>query len=205
MMDYEFISGTAKDFKVRVDNSTLYIDSCDNIPNITDYSDAESVKILATKAVNTANGFYDLVINNCEIESPNLSTNAHLEMFLALAGFACEIYLKSIIYNEKINNDKLVKGHRLDELFKLIPEECKEEIRKEISDIDREFSVIGDIFTTLRYDFELNHIKGNYLIVFKLMEILKTMSNRYDKKNVGSIRYANGCLSFESLTNNKSR
>lgn len=40
------------------------------------------------------------------------------------------------------------------------------------------------MFETLRCDFELNHIKGDYLIVFRFMEELRTIAHTYPQKNL---------------------
>lgn len=189
----DFVNG----FTAHEKGGTLYIDGADFLPNTIDYADIESVKILATNAVHTADGLYDLIKNNCNTLVPDLSVKGHLEMYMALAGLACEIYLKSIIYNENLNENKQIKGHKLNELFIRIPVSYQEEIRTEISNIDEILSSICDLFTTLRYDFELNHVQGDYLAVFKIMEKLKTISHRYPTKNIGSIRYLDGCLMFE--------
>jgi len=197
MADSKFSRDLVNGFTAHEENGVLHIEGANFLPDSIDYSDNDSVKILATNAVNTADGLYSLVTNNCNISAPDLSVKAHLEMYMALAGLACEIYLKSIIYNENLHNNKQVKGHKLNELFFKIPNSCQDEIRTEISNIDSVLPTIGDLFTELRYDFELNHIQGDYLIVFKIMEKLKTISHRYPTKNIGSIRYSDGCLMFE--------
>ena len=53
------------------------------------------------------------------------------------------------------------------------------------------------MFATLRYDFEQNRIKGDYLVVFRFMEELRTIAHTYPQKEIGTVKYANGTLAFE--------
>lgn len=115
-------------------------------------------------------------------------------MYLALAGFACEIYMKSIIYNEDLHNKIKIRGHGLDELFQMLPSDIKEKVKSQINNIEELLPAIGKLFMILRYDFECNHIGGEYFLVFKLMEILKEISHSYPKGETGSIRFVNGTL-----------
>lgn len=165
-------------------------------PYKVNYTDEESVKMLATSAVHTADGFYDLIKGNCDTSKPDPSKIPHMEMYLALSGLVCEIYMKAIIYHENIHGEKQVKGHKLDDLFEKLPDTIQGTIMSKISNIKTILPAISDMFTTLRYDFELNHIRGNYLIIFKLMEKLRTIAHTYSQKNPGSVKSANGVVVF---------
>lgn len=197
MNSNEFSKELVSGYGIRQEGGTVFIDIDDSIPKEIDYTDYDSVKILATNAVHTANGLYDLIKDNCNTQNPDPSPKAHLEMYLALTALACEIYMKSIIYNENLHDGKKCTGHKLEELFQKIPNITQEKIRTKISNIDSILPFVGDIFTTLRYDFELNSIQGDYLIVFVLVDILKEISNSYPKKPTSSIRYADGTLSID--------
>lgn len=180
-----------------VDGSTLVIDSVNFLPQNVDYNDSNSVKMLATSAVHTADGFYDLVKQNCNTSNPDISYDAHLEMYLALSGLACEIYMKAIIYHENLHGGKQARGHKLDDLFTQLPVSVQGVVSSKINNIATILPAIKDMFTTLRYDFEQNHIRGDYLAVFDLMEELRTIAHTYPKKKPGAVKFANGTLAFE--------
>jgi hypothetical protein len=180
-----------------LEGGTLVIDEVNFLPQNVDYTDNDSVKMLATSAVYTADGFCDLVKQNCNTTDPDISHGAHLEMYLALAGLACEIYMKAIIYHENLHGGKQARGHKLDDLFGQLPSAMQGAISSKISNIAATLPAIKDMFTTLRYDFEQNQIKGDYLIVFELMEELKTIAYAYPQKKPGAVKYANGILAFE--------
>ena len=183
-----------KEIIVRQEGDTLHILGAEYFPSKMDYSDEERIKILATKAVHTANGLADLVNNNCDIQNPDSSPEVHLEMYLSLAALTCEIYMKSIIYNENLHNGEQVWGHYLDELFEKLPDAVKDELIQKYPTIQTTLHEIRDVFERLRYDFEQFHIQGDYLLVFQLMEELKNISNRYPKKESGLISFANGVM-----------
>lgn len=197
MKSNEFRKDLVKGYDLTQEGNTLYIKGASFLPKEIDYTDIDNVKILATEAVNTADGFYDLIKKNCNTSDPDISPKAHLEMYLALSGLACEIYMKSIIYNENLHNGKKFIGHKLDFLFEAIPDVHKDAIRNKIKDIDIVLPTVGNAFETIRYDFELNHIQGDYFVLFDLMEELKKICDSYPKIETGSIRFANGILDLE--------
>ena len=181
---------------VQSEGTTLHINDAEFFPSEMDYTDVERLEILATKAVHTANGFAELVSSNCNIQKPDISPDGHLEMYLSIAALACEIYMKSIIYNEKLNDGKMVRGHHLDKLFEKLPSVLQMELKFKCPDVEKVLYDVRDVFEKLRYDFEQFSIYGNYLVVFQLMNELKTISNKYPKRETGSISYANGALCF---------
>ena len=185
------------DGPAHVDGSTLVIDSVNFLPQEVDYTDNDSVKMLATSAVHTADGFCDLVKQNCNTSNPDISRDAHLEMYLALSGLACEIYMKAIIYYENLHDGKQARGHKLDELFSQLPILVQGAVSSKISNIATILPTVKDMFTTLRYDFEQNSIQGDYLVVFRFMEELRTIAHTYPQKKAGAVKYANGTLAFE--------
>ena len=185
------------DGPAHLEEGTLVIDAVNFLPQDIDYTDSDSVKVLATSAIHTADGFYDLVKRNCNISDPDISHDAHLEMYLALSGLACEIYMKAIIYHENLHGGKQARGHKLDELFIQLPALVQGVVNSKINNIVATLPTIKDMFTTLRYDFEQNHIQGDYLIVFKFMEELRTIAHTYPQKKPGAVKFANGTLAFE--------
>ncbi len=185
------------DGPAHLDGETLVIDAVNFLPQDVDYTDGDSVKVLATSAVHTADGFYNLVKRNCNTSNPDISYDAHLEMYLALSSLACEIYMKAIIYHENLHGGKQARGHRLDDLFAQLPVTVQGAVSSKINNIVAMLPTIKDMFTTLRYDFEQNHIRGDYLAVFDLMEELRTIAHTYPQKKPGAVKFANGTLAFE--------
>ena len=185
------------DCPAHLEGSTLVIDETNFLPQNIDYTDTNSVKMLATSAVHTADGFYDLVKRNCNIYNPDISYDAHLEMYLALSALACEIYMKAIIYHENLHRDNQVRGHQLNDLFSKLPVPVKDSVSSKIDNIEIILPAIKDMFTTLRYDFEQNWIRGDYLAVFGLMEELKVIAHTYPQRKVGAVKFANGILVLE--------
>ena len=185
------------DASSHLDGGTLVIDDENFLPHDVDYSDSDSVKMLATSAVHTADGFYDLIQQRCRTANLDISHDAHPEMYLALSGLACEIYMKAIIYHENLHGGKQARGHKLDDLFSKLPISVQDAVSKKIDDIVTTLPAIRDMFETLRYDFELNHIQGDYLIVFRFMEELRTIAHTYPQKKPGAIKFANGVVAFE--------
>ena len=179
------------------EGNTLVIEGANFLPQNVDYTDSDSVQMLATSAVHTADGLYDLVKQNCNTSNPDISYAAHLETYLALSGLACEIYMKAIIYHESLHSGKQIRGHKLDELFNQLPIPVQGTVSRKINNIVAILPVIKDMFTMLRYDFEQNHIEGDYLAVFDLMEELKIVAHTYPQKKAGAIKFANGTLAFE--------
>ena len=185
------------DGPAHLDGSTLVIAAVNFLPQEVDYTDNDSVKILATSAVHTADGFYDLVKQNCNTIDPDISNEAHLEMYLALSGLACEIYMKAIIYHENLHGGKQAKGHKLDDLFSQLPIGVQGTVSSKINNIATTLPAIKDMFTTLRYDFEQNRIQGDYLVVFRFMEELKTIAHTYPQQKAGAVKFANSTLAIE--------
>ena len=185
------------DGPAHLDGGTLVIDTVNFLPQDVDYTDSDSVKMLATSAVHTADGFYDLVKQNCNTSDPDISYAAHLEMYLAISGLACEIYMKAIIYHENLHGGKQARGHKLDDLFTQLPIPVQGAISSKINNIITILPAIKDMFTTLRYDFEQNHIQGDYLVVFRFMEELRAIAHTYPQKKAGAVKFANGTLAFE--------
>ena len=197
MKTNEFKKDLVKDAEINVVNASISFEKITFYPKEADFSDNEFVKIIASNAVNTANGYYDLIKKNFSANKADLSPEAHIEMYLALAGLTCEIYLKSIIYNEFKHNGKKYIEHNLKNLFDKLPDIHKSRITNKIPNILEDLQTVSKVFEELRYDFELNHIDGNYFVLFDLMEELSVISNNYPEQSVSSLRYANGVLRIE--------
>ena len=185
------------DGDVHVENEVLIIEQTNFFPSKFDYSNRDEVILLASSAVNTADGFCELVEKNFDTTSSDVLKEKHLEMYLALAGFACEIYMKAIIYFEDLHKNEKIKTHELNKLYNKLPFELQKTIADEFGNISDILEEIKDVFTELRYNFEVSSIRGDYLIVFRLMKFLKVVAHGYPQKKTGAIKYANGILSFE--------
>lgn len=197
MSTNEYRRDSVREITIRQEGTTLFIEGADYLPKITDFADKEHVAFLATTAVCTADGFYDLIKGNCNIADPDISEAGHLEMYLALAGFASEIYMKAIIYHENLHGGKMERGHELDKLFEKLPDVIQRKLTSRIDGLKEVLPEIKDMFKTLRYNFELNHVQGRYLVAFPLMEELRVLAHTYQQKKTGTIKCANGVLSFE--------
>jgi len=81
--------------------------------------------------------------------------------------------MKSIIYHESLHNGSKFREHKLDKLFETLPAAVQDTIKHRINNIKEILPEIKEMFSRLRYDFEPNHIQGDYLVVFDLMEELK--------------------------------
>lgn len=197
MSNNEYSRQLVTGFIAHVEGEVLVIEGANFLPQNVDYKDDNSVKMLAASAIHTADGFYDLVKRNCYTTNPDISYGAHLEMYLALSGLACEIYMKAIIYHESLHNGEQVRVHYLDELFSKLPLATQEAIVSNISNIAMILPAIRDIFIILRYDFEKNHIQGDYLVIFELMEELRIIAHKYPEINLGAIKCTKGTLLLE--------
>lgn len=190
----EFSHDSVVGYDVKQEGDTLYIMGAEDLEEDIDFSDETALKRLATRATHTANGLFELIVGNCNIDQPDIAPDAHLEIFLSLAGLACEIYLKSLIYYDCKNGGKMIHSHDLQDLFRCISQEKQENVREKIDDIDKFLPELSKLFPCLRYDYEYNHIRGEYLVIFDLMKVLKELSNSNPAIETGSIRSANGIL-----------
>lgn len=185
------------DGPAHLDGGTLVLDTGNFLPQDVDYSDSNSVKRLATSAVHTTDGFYGLVKQCCNTLDLDISSDSHPEMYLALSGLACEIYMKAIIYFKNPHCGKQVRGHELDTLFSKLPTSVQRGISSRIANIATTLIAIKDMFSILRYDFEQNRITGDYLVVFRFMEELHTIAHTYPQMTSGAVKFANGTLAIE--------
>ena len=85
----------------------------------------------------------------------------------------------------------------MNDLFSQLPIWAQVAVSSKINNIAITLPAIKDMFTTLRYDFEQNRIKGDYLVVFRFMEELRTIAHTYPQKKAGAVKYVNGTLAFE--------
>ena len=60
MSDGKYRRSLIKEFHIRQEGSTLFIDGAEGFSGEMDYANREMVKVLATKAVHTANNLVDI-------------------------------------------------------------------------------------------------------------------------------------------------
>lgn len=196
MSGREFTHDSILELNVRQEGGTLYAEGTEAKKDVT-YSDEVEMKRLATRANHTADGLFDLITRNCNIDNPDIKPSAHFEIYISLAGLTCEIYMKSLIYYDTKNDGKQLKTHDFRMLFGRISQKNREVICEKINDIDRLLPSLSELFKHLRYDYEFNHIEVGYSTVFDLMKVLKTLSNGNPAVETGYIRCANGEMQID--------
>ena len=109
--------------------------------------------------------------------------------YVVNATFACEIALKGLLrLNQNIihiYNQKVIKSHRLDDLFDLLLVEQQEFILKElpllttIEDFKQELKIVGNNFSEWRYSFQVinpngkdNNLKTNIFFIKDFLNAL---------------------------------
>ena len=165
--------------------------------NEVDYTDDENVKVMATCAINTANGLYSLIHENCNISKPLEESNTNIIMFISLAALASEIYFKAIIYYHYKHNGKCIKEHHLDKLYRVIPDEERMTISTIIPGIEEYLCNIANAYADLRYVFELNAFNKEYLVIFDLMDILHSITEEYETMDYPLLRYSSSIIRIE--------
>jgi len=183
----------AVDGNVRVDGETMIFES---LP-ATNYSDSTSVKTLASLATHTADGIYNLVTRNCDVDNPDLSYDAHIELYLSLSSLACEIYMKAIIYFENRHSGVAVTGHDLVVLFGKLSTSAQSTIASNVANVVSTLPAIKNMFVLLRYNYEHTSIHGNYFDIFKLMKELRTIAHSFQQVDVGSVVFNDGKVVIE--------
>ena len=104
----------------------------------------------------------------------------------SIASFASELFMKSIVY---LKLQKQCKGHDLFEIYNLLPNEIKEEIKhnhpcsntkKEIFEL--ELKETGKGFETLRYHHEKSRLAFNAVFIIELMLTLRSCCSHFFNK-----------------------
>ena len=161
-----------------------------------DYNDINNVRVMATYAIKTANGIADLIHEKIDISNP-LSQNGNLELYIALAALASEIYMKAIIYYSNNHNGKIIRRHHLCNLYKQLPKATRDSLEKELPEIPKYLESISNAFMEMRYFFEFNAFNNEYLFVFKLLKALENHTKRYEMYELPLLKYAGGALLVE--------
>lgn len=175
--------------------TTLTIDNAFTSDKV-DWSNEDNVKIAASKAMKMAEGFYDLIQRNCNFEDPVFS-NENIEILIAIGAFACELFLKSIVYMENGHGGKEIRSHNLHDLIDMLATETKNKLYSYNADFDSKVVELADTFTEMRYMFEFNAFNKEYLLIFDLLDALKSISKDYRKTEMAVIRYSGGMIKIE--------
>lgn len=98
--------------------------------------------------------------------------------------FVCELYMKTVIYLQK----KEKRGHYLNELFKKLPSNIREEVKNHMvsdaskRDFDLNLKEISHAFEELRYLFEKPSMAYNHNFLIELtMSLAITIHNNYEE------------------------
>lgn len=198
MQSYSYgraLVGAIKEEQNAAGGTTVKLDGAFKSADV-DYNDINNVRVMATYAIKTANGIADLICEKIDMSNP-LSQNDNLELYIALAALAAEIYMKAMIYYDNKHNGKCIKMHNLFNLYKKLPKTSRESLEKEVPEIPMYLDSISKAFEEMRYAFELNSFNKDYLFVFKLLEALKEHTQQYDMYELPLLKYAGGTLLVE--------
>lgn len=106
-----------------------------------------------------------------KIENSDVFLCGGMYPFTVNIAFACELYMKAILIDDS-TGDTIIRGHKLDELFDVLPTDAKVQIEAMYSDQHkRDFksllSEISNAFIDWRYAFEKGvHINVTGILAF---------------------------------------
>lgn len=153
------------------------------------WNDAKNVIIAASKALAMADDFHDLVQENCNFEDPIIS-NRSIEIYIAIAAFACELYLKSLIYLDGRHGGKEIRCHDLCKLIDSLPSEIRKSLYALNQSFENGLAPLAESFTEMRYAFEFNAFNKEYLLIFDLMNALQSISESCERTSLPTLRYS---------------
>lgn len=140
---------------------------------------------ISYSAKEVADGYYELIPDNYDWFKIDIGAKSKFEMYLAIAGLACEIYLKAILYRCNGIKASSRKKHDLKELFILL-DGCRHDLAERIisdvckndnTDFYEELDRSKDIFNEFRYSYELNGYTIHVLFVITFMNSLKEITD----------------------------
>jgi len=138
---------------------------------------------MALSTLESANEFFViyLISNHKNFFVDNLKISCGTSS-MAIAAFACELYLKSLIYYNS-EDSKLNKNHELYKLYKMLPTEYINELNKNVilfnvPNMDAGFKEINKLFEKCRYFFETKRSVVNYDFLNRIIIALYKMCNR---------------------------
>ena len=166
-------------------------------------------RAIAGRAKFRADDYYDFIVSHCNIDQPDFRSDGHLEIYVSLAAFVCEVYLKSLIFNANAetlflkypDGKKRLIDHSLFDLCKklesLNADGCKyvDLIANGTSDFIGKLKSISNYYNHYRYDFELDEEVIEYTFVFSLMEKLRAVTDEVDYiKSMEIVQKADGSI-----------
>ena len=156
------------------------------------FEGADQYRAIAGRAKDRADYYFRYVTEHFDIDNPDLSSSGNLEIFVTWAAFACEVYLKSILYEldaeecdkECPDGRKRFRGHCLSEIYGKLVKSDEEhgsdysfQISSGIQRFEEQLNAVSTYFEYYRYDFEKDKETLNYAFVFKLMEKLHSITD----------------------------
>lgn len=151
-------------------------------------------RAIAGRAKKRADSYCDFILSHCDTERPDFTSTGNLEMFVAWAAFACEVYLKSLIFHisanvfsvEKPDGDKKIKEHCLLELYEMLKSannvghSYAVRVGEDYSDFVEKIESVSKYFELYRYDFELDNERIDFAFTFGLMKKLRSITDRIE-------------------------
>ena len=136
------------------------------------------------------------------MEQPDYSSSGDLEVLVAWAAFACEVYLKSLIIHLDADNlfrdapdgTKKIKIHPLKDLFERLKTVNNEghdyaiRVSEALPDFVERLNNVSRYFEQYRYDYELDDEIIDFSFVFDLIKMLQSITNEVEF--VGSMEIA---------------
>ncbi len=143
-------------------------------------------------ALTSAEGFFDLIANNCDLQTLE-PIHGNRETVISLAAFTCELYLKSILMKEQGLSPKELKekyGHDLKTLSSALSAESKHSLVKSIDgitteiDLESKIGTVKKVFMDYRYDYELpSGTELPYAFLIELLMRLRDLAHRLIKED----------------------
>lgn len=166
------------------------------------FSGADIYRAIAGRAKIRADKYYRFIVAHCDMEQPDYSSSGNLEVYVAWAAFACEVYLKSLIihlsadqfFREAPDGTKKIKIHPLEKLFEMLKTVSNEgnayaiRISEALPDFVERLNNSSKYFEQYRYDYELADEEMDVEFVFGLMKKLQSITD--EVKFVGSMEIA---------------
>lgn len=125
---------------------------------------------------------YFYIVQNCFF----MILNGNHSALCTNMSFACELYIKSLLFYEKI---ECRNKHDLFELYNMLPNQIKNEIKKyhPCSNINKdmfeqELKELGKSFVVFRYSYERKSLAWNMQFLIELIQTLNFYTNKIFNK-----------------------
>ena len=134
-------------------------------------------------AKKVADRYREIVRNGLIKATKEFKNDYSFETHMSLAGLACEIYLKSLLFLENDFEADKRKEHSLASLFNMISEVMQEKIVSTFNKcrgslcFEEEIRRHAKVFAYVRYPYELNGYRMNSSFMISLMDTLKKVTD----------------------------